>query len=273
LTKQFALVKQTGCLTDGQINGDQQAQNCQKLNAAAATVDLGMLRFKPGTFKYMSSRNNNFSNRAQKGKLTVLNTPTNPQPPPVNVQAEAIEDGKRTSATVLVTWAPPGGEPYTATDGLVYEGRSTAKYERPGYFVEASPDGGENWYRVADCWPTTYTECAVTKLMAGTTYNFRVYSGGDGQAEPTGRRLSESTTEDDGIKPSEAAVVRTLDSELSKDCWNQIADQVDGETLTTGAIVGIILGCFAGVLLIGFGVALYRRRTPPPPPPDMKPQL
>ena len=74
LTKQFALSKQTNC--DTNPNNDQDANNCQKLNAAAATVDLGMLKFKPGEFKYMSSRNMNFSNRAQKAPLTVLSTPS-----------------------------------------------------------------------------------------------------------------------------------------------------------------------------------------------------
>ena len=70
----------------------QDANNCEKLNAAAPTIDLGvlqvrspphlppspphlptsphispyLLQFKPGTYKYMSSRNNNFSNRVQK---------------------------------------------------------------------------------------------------------------------------------------------------------------------------------------------------------------
>ena len=74
LTKQFALSKQINC--DQNPNNDQDANNCQKLNAAAATVDLGMLKFKPGEFKYMSSRNMNFSNRAQKATLTVLSTPS-----------------------------------------------------------------------------------------------------------------------------------------------------------------------------------------------------
>ena len=74
LVKQFALSKQTNC--DTNPNNDQDANNCQKLNAAAATVDLGMLKFKPGEFKYMSSRNMNFSNRAQKATLTVLSTPS-----------------------------------------------------------------------------------------------------------------------------------------------------------------------------------------------------
>ena len=52
LVKQFALSKQTNC--DTNPNNDQDANNCQKLNAAAATVDLGMLKFKPGEFSCTS---------------------------------------------------------------------------------------------------------------------------------------------------------------------------------------------------------------------------
>merc|ERR1712227_1007306 len=90
LSKQFALVKQTGCLTEGQINNDQQRANCQKLNSAAATVDLGLIKFKPGTFKYMSSRNMNFSNRAQKAQISVRDTPTLTPKAPVALSARAV---------------------------------------------------------------------------------------------------------------------------------------------------------------------------------------
>ena len=45
LTKQFALSKQTGCAEEDDINNDQQNNNCQKLNAAAATVDLGTVSY------------------------------------------------------------------------------------------------------------------------------------------------------------------------------------------------------------------------------------
>ena len=91
LVKQFALSKQTNC--DQNPNNDQDANNCQKLNAAAATVDLGMLKFKPGEFKYMSSRNMNFSNRAQKATLTVLSTPSVVPKPPVAVTVNAVDSG------------------------------------------------------------------------------------------------------------------------------------------------------------------------------------
>ena len=91
LVKQFALSKQTNC--DQNPNNDQDANNCQKLNAAAATVDLGMLKFKPGEFKYMSSRNMNFSNRAQKATLTVLSTPSVVPKPPVAVTVNSVDSG------------------------------------------------------------------------------------------------------------------------------------------------------------------------------------
>ena len=91
LVKQFALSKQTNC--DQNPNNDQDANNCQKLNAAAATVDLGMLKFKPGEFKYMSSRNMNFSNRAQKATLSVLSTPSVVPKPPVAVTVNAVDSG------------------------------------------------------------------------------------------------------------------------------------------------------------------------------------
>merc|ERR1719515_554416 len=111
LTKQFALSKQTGCLAAGNINGDQQRQNCEKLNNAAATVDLGLVKFNPGTYKYMSSRNNNFSNRAQKAKIDVLTSAHVAPQSPVDVQAAVTEGGN--SGTVRVTWQPAGGKAYT----------------------------------------------------------------------------------------------------------------------------------------------------------------
>ena len=69
LVREFALVKQNGCSANP--NNDQQRTNCEKLNQAAATVDLGLLRFKPGTYTFMSTRNNNFGHRTQKGLITV----------------------------------------------------------------------------------------------------------------------------------------------------------------------------------------------------------
>jgi len=55
-------------------NGKQQdVQNCAVLNANGANYfDGGLVRMvKAGTYNYMSSRQNNFTNRSQKGTLTV----------------------------------------------------------------------------------------------------------------------------------------------------------------------------------------------------------
>jgi hypothetical protein len=280
LTKQFALVKQDNCLADDDIDGDQQAQNCQKLNAAAATVDLGMLRFKSGAYKYMSSRNNNFSNRAQKAKLTVLDTSSVPPLAPVNVQATAMENsGNEESAIVKLTWEPYGGEPYVGTDGKTYTGRSEALKQSAAYFVQLSYDGGVEWWNYEGCWPVTGsqgTECTIEGLMAGTTYNFRVYAGASGSTMPStgvgtmeSRRLSESYE----LPASETVSVQTEHSSTSESCQKTLYDEANGiSNLSSGAIAGIVLGVFAGIGIIVLAFFLLRRRAPPPPPPMAMPQ-
>jgi hypothetical protein len=46
---------------------DQDPQNCAKLNAGSRYFDGGVVEISTsGSFKYISSRNNNFSNRSQK---------------------------------------------------------------------------------------------------------------------------------------------------------------------------------------------------------------
>merc|ERR1711988_1872413 len=97
--------------------------------------------------------------------------------------------------------------------------------------------------------------CEITNLMAGTTYSFRVRAGGEGTGWSTPSTMSSE------------AVVQTYDSPLSESCRSQVAAQADGQYLTTGAIVGIVLGVFAGLLLIAVIVFMLRRRNPPPPPP------
>jgi len=53
-------------------NRDNNDQNCAKLNdPKVAYFDGGLVSMKAGTYSYMSSRNNNFSNRSQKGKISV----------------------------------------------------------------------------------------------------------------------------------------------------------------------------------------------------------
>jgi hypothetical protein len=52
---------------------DTDEKNCMKLNGADNYFDGGVIRMNTtGTFYYMSTRNNNFSNRSQKGSITVL---------------------------------------------------------------------------------------------------------------------------------------------------------------------------------------------------------
>jgi len=74
---------QTGCKTAAQLQADQAATgtavdqnlaNCMKLNAANAYFNGGLIKMNTsGEFYYMSSRNNNFSNRGQKAYLKVAN--------------------------------------------------------------------------------------------------------------------------------------------------------------------------------------------------------
>jgi len=83
LRKRFAYVGQdpSVCMTREQLlaaNGnnagdaEQDERNCGKLNAAPAYFDGGLVRMNhTSAFYYMSTRNNNFSNRGQKALLTV----------------------------------------------------------------------------------------------------------------------------------------------------------------------------------------------------------
>jgi hypothetical protein len=59
---------------NNQNNAKQDVRNCMKLNAAGEYFDGGVLKMKSsGNFYYMSSRNNNFTNRDQKGSIIVSN--------------------------------------------------------------------------------------------------------------------------------------------------------------------------------------------------------
>lgn len=53
---------------------DQDVQNCMKLNAASASFNGGAIQMNQvGTYNYMSTRNNSFSNRSQKAVIYVNN--------------------------------------------------------------------------------------------------------------------------------------------------------------------------------------------------------
>jgi hypothetical protein len=69
LQARMAFIDQVGC-TD--TDDDQDVTNCEKLNAAPTPYfDGGVYRVnKTGEWHYMGTRNNNFSNRSQKGYMT-----------------------------------------------------------------------------------------------------------------------------------------------------------------------------------------------------------
>jgi len=87
LRKRMAFLDQEGCKTYEELlaenNNNENAvktdtENCMKLNAASQYFDGGAQRMNLTTdnsapFYYMSSRNNNFSNRGQKGVIHVNN--------------------------------------------------------------------------------------------------------------------------------------------------------------------------------------------------------
>jgi hypothetical protein len=69
----FAMLDQTDCAPDPTQVTEQDVTNCALLNAASQYFDGGVFRMnKTGTYYYMSTRNHNFTNRDQKGSLTVL---------------------------------------------------------------------------------------------------------------------------------------------------------------------------------------------------------
>jgi len=68
-----AYLDQTNCLNFSQLNNGQDTQNprnCMELNAASPYFDLGLVQVGfSGTVYYRCSRNNDFSNRSQKGVI------------------------------------------------------------------------------------------------------------------------------------------------------------------------------------------------------------
>jgi len=83
----FALLDQPTSTCESFVNGENNDQNnyfnCGKLNMAAErwpnVPSDGLLAPAAGTYYYMNSRNNNFSNRSQKGILTVNPSSSNNQ--------------------------------------------------------------------------------------------------------------------------------------------------------------------------------------------------
>jgi len=258
LTKQFALSKQTNC--NANPNNDQQRSNCEKLNRAAPTVNLGLLRFKPGEYRYMSSRNNNFSNRAQKAKITTLTEPAALPQTPTHVVATPIDSGNANRASMQVTWSPPGeAAPYVGTNGQTYSGYAQEARVPIAYTVQYSCDGGQNWVPT-NC-ENTQLSCRIDALPAGTPCAFQVRSGTTG---------GWSTA-------SETAVAVTTHNEQSRECAQRMIDMVNGNYLSPGAVAGIVIAVIAGVALalclvwyFLCGGAKTFQPSPPPPPPGGK---
>jgi len=72
LRYRMTFLDQTDCTPYTQSTNSQDPKNCMLLNAAGQHFDGGLVQMnKTGTFYYMSSRNNNFTNRGQKGSITV----------------------------------------------------------------------------------------------------------------------------------------------------------------------------------------------------------
>ena len=277
LKKQFALAKQSGCASSANVNNDQQNDNCQKLNRELPTVDLGLLQMKPGTYRYLSTRNNNFSNRAQKGKITVLETPHQQPPPPLNVSVWAEPGPTAENGRVVVTWQAPGHvnldgtyRAYVGTDGLQYWGLEREAKMATSYRVQYSEDGGLTWSPtncMTSCTPGVDCACTIEGLRAGTPIAVQVRSVSQG-----------------GLSvPSAMMVTRTLDSTTSRSYFAQLGLEADGKYISTGSTAAIVLGSLSGIF--GFGLLIWfvlfggyervvhkvRSMKPPPPPPPPPP--
>jgi hypothetical protein len=80
LRSRMATIDQLNCLDDAALAAaatkgtaeDQNPQNCKLLNAAPQRFSGALVKMNSvGSYAYMSTRNNNFSNRSQKGHITV----------------------------------------------------------------------------------------------------------------------------------------------------------------------------------------------------------
>jgi len=73
LQKRMAFIDQVDCDPINNSNDDQDVRNCLKLNGARTPYfSGGIYRMnRTGEYFYMNTRNNNFSNRSQKGYIKV----------------------------------------------------------------------------------------------------------------------------------------------------------------------------------------------------------
>merc|ERR1719198_658431 len=142
------------------------------------------MNFKSGNYKYMSSRNNNFSNRAQKALIQV-NTAASAQPPaPARLTASAVPTAGN-SKTVTLVWGGPGA----ANPSMGLDGKANWDYDMGAdkantiysYKVQTSVDGGSTWADApGTCMNARTKSCQVAGLAAGTTVAFRALSYKDG---------------------------------------------------------------------------------------------
>ena len=77
-------------------------QNDDELNDAAPYYDHGVVQLAPGTHNYMCTRNNNFSNRSQKGTLVVSRIPEPTQSIPLALIAGALVGTALIGSTLAV---------------------------------------------------------------------------------------------------------------------------------------------------------------------------
>lgn len=67
----YVCTKASSCGGQSGEAADTKTQMDKLLNNAPASYEGAVLKFKPGTYHYMCSRNNNFTNRSQKGTIIV----------------------------------------------------------------------------------------------------------------------------------------------------------------------------------------------------------
>ena len=187
----------------------------------------------------MSSRNNNFSNRAQKAKISILQASEAIAKPPTHVQAQSLESSNKDTASVLVTWRPPGEDAaYIGTDGKEYSGKSQDAQAVVSYTVQSSCDGGQTW-KDNNC-GTSDTECRVDGLPGDKACAFRVRSGsvgGWGAPSEVGIALTTKTS-----SPPPAAVIVVI-------------------------VIAVLLLVACGVWYFMCGGKGGGGKKPPPPPP------
>ena len=216
-------------------------------------MNLGLVNFKPGTYKYGSSRDNNFSNRAVKASLSVLDAATEKPEPPMNVRATPIvNEAAPAAAKAIVEWDPPGsGRAYIGTDAKPYWNVEQMKLAPVDYRVERSCNGGVNWIDAGpQCRGGAVNQCEVRDMPAGASCAFRVTAASAGGWS----------------EPSAFAVAKMVDSDTSKACEDQLNHQLAGTYVNSAVVFAAVAVVVILLLCLCFAAIIIRRRTPTPPP-------